>query len=67
MSGFLRWLRTQTGKRMIAAAMAGDRDGFRRAWTTWCRIWEIELLRNRLALPPEVPLSPGQRNHRMNP
>ncbi len=39
-------LRENTG-RLIAAACADDHAAFRRAWCTWQRLWEIELLLRR--------------------
>lgn len=54
----LQTLREKTGRRLIAAACAHDPEGFRRAWSTWCRIWEIELFLNpttRSAVRSHVP------------
>lgn len=50
-------LQERTGRRLIAAACAHDHEGFYRAWSTWCRLWEIDLLVNyrRDAIPPSSP------------
>lgn len=53
------WSRLQerTGRRLIAAACARDQEGFLRAWSTWSRLWEIDLLLNygRDAMPLSSP------------